>query len=465
MKQKLKNSTALLLAMLLILMTGFFTLKTERFYKVKADTTVSTGFKNFAQSYFKNLEENFGSNDKGSCPYVAIGMLLSYYDTFLCDDIIPEVYDVPAVSTDPYFWDDGNSPGIRRESIPGVSSMSISQYLGEVHNLADTYLHSKLIDMAPWGARFSLLNDIGLMEDEVAHLITTYLQEVAGFEENVDYSIINDTYLFAPFQSTQDNLKEKIINKVKAGQPVIISISYPDENGDKQKHYVIAYEYYDNVVGEEKIYCHFGWHDGSFVIDASPEDVGFINYHGYIAIDWNIEHSCSNNYIVNGTPYCFEHKDLVIFDHKCSYTEGIQEFDQNETIGHTKHKLMCHCTNYLAVDHTTTCNCYISPHQPKSYTYLNSSLHTAECEYCSEVLYESHVAKINKPNYCILCKSSFDVGFGEIMHPENLNGRLVTANGSYVGLYGIIYLDERDVEAYFNGTLVFYKEDSSSQTA
>ena len=28
-----------------------------------------------------------------------------------------------------------------------------------------------------------------------------------------------------------------------------------------------------------------------------------------------------------------------------------------------------------------------------------------------------------------------------------------------------INLDERDVQAYFNGTLVFYKEDSSSQTA
>lgn len=52
---------------------------------------------------------------------------------------------------------------------------------------------------------------------------------------------------------------------------------------------------------------------------------------------------------------------------------------------------------------------------------------------------------------------------GEIIHPENLNGRLVTANGSYIGLYGIIYLDDRDVEAYFNGRLVFYKENSSAQ--
>ena len=42
---------------------------------------------------------------------------------------------------------------------------------------------------------------------------------------------------------------------------------------------------------------------------------------------------------------------------------------------------------------------------------------------------------------------------------------MVTANGSYIGYNGIIYLDDRDVQAYFNGTLVFYKEDSSAQIA
>lgn len=43
----------------------------------------------FLSAYFDYLETNFGTNDKGSCVYVSIGMLLSYYDTFLNDDIIP----------------------------------------------------------------------------------------------------------------------------------------------------------------------------------------------------------------------------------------------------------------------------------------------------------------------------------------------------------------------------------------
>ena len=36
----------------------------------------------YSAHYFFNLSENFGNNKKGSCGYVAIGMLLSYYDSF-----------------------------------------------------------------------------------------------------------------------------------------------------------------------------------------------------------------------------------------------------------------------------------------------------------------------------------------------------------------------------------------------
>ena len=47
-------------------------------------------YDSFLVSYFDNLTYNYGVNYKGSCGYVAIAMLLSYYDTALCDAIIPE---------------------------------------------------------------------------------------------------------------------------------------------------------------------------------------------------------------------------------------------------------------------------------------------------------------------------------------------------------------------------------------
>ena len=49
----------------------------------------------FATYYFSNLKDNYGYNTMGSCGYVATAMMLSYYDTYLNDDIISPVFDVP----------------------------------------------------------------------------------------------------------------------------------------------------------------------------------------------------------------------------------------------------------------------------------------------------------------------------------------------------------------------------------
>ena len=54
-------------------------------------------YDSFMESYFDNLTTNHGHNTIGSCGYVAIDMLLCYYDTYLNDNIVPEQYDVMAV--------------------------------------------------------------------------------------------------------------------------------------------------------------------------------------------------------------------------------------------------------------------------------------------------------------------------------------------------------------------------------
>lgn len=49
--------------------------------------------------YFSNLRENIGNNRYGSCSYVAIGMLLSFYDSYWSDLFISETYDIESTST------------------------------------------------------------------------------------------------------------------------------------------------------------------------------------------------------------------------------------------------------------------------------------------------------------------------------------------------------------------------------
>ena len=50
------------------------------------DKNYDVVYTTYLQAYFDNLNHNLGKNYQGSCCYVALGMILSYYDTFLNDD-------------------------------------------------------------------------------------------------------------------------------------------------------------------------------------------------------------------------------------------------------------------------------------------------------------------------------------------------------------------------------------------
>lgn len=93
------------------------------------------------------------------------------------------------------------------------------------------------------------------------------------------------------------------------------------------------------------------------------------------------------------------------------------------------------------------------------YSLYSDTKHKAFCA-CGEYRFEPHVvvsggALLAKP--CLLCGQLVDTGFGQIIKPNSIGG-MTTVNGSYIMHNGIIVLDERDIEAYFNGTLVFFKQ-------
>ena len=57
----------------------------------------------FASYYFCDLKNYFGYNTHGSCGYVAVAMLLSYYDTYLNDNIV--LFSSSSPSTATYFME------------------------------------------------------------------------------------------------------------------------------------------------------------------------------------------------------------------------------------------------------------------------------------------------------------------------------------------------------------------------
>ena len=70
-----------------------------------------------------------------------------------------------------------------------------------------------------------------------------------------------------------------------------------------------------------------------------------------------------------------------------------------------------------------------------------------------EVYIQGHVIK-NRQNKCLVCGATVDMGF-IVMNINNLSISSITSNGSYILPNGVIVLDEKDVEAFLNGTLIF----------
>ena len=65
----------------------------------------------YAPYYFTNLKDRFGYNVKGSCTYVAVDMLLSYYDSLWNDNFLPEKYDGDNIYVNKTILNAFESPG------------------------------------------------------------------------------------------------------------------------------------------------------------------------------------------------------------------------------------------------------------------------------------------------------------------------------------------------------------------
>lgn len=208
---------------------------------------------NYAPLYFKNLRTNFGNNVFNSCTYVAIGMLLSYYDSYWNDDIIPENFDKKSIFSSSLSSPqmDTESPGILFESDEDVKNLTGEEYLDFISQNKNTYFHLKLIDQ---GINFLKTNlnvnslDFGVMPKMIPSLIDNYFNLLNSSTLNVEINYQGEA-----------NADTFTIEKLKEGKPVLIVARYgPVE--DKKYHAMIACDYDENL---NDIYVHTGWREES----------------------------------------------------------------------------------------------------------------------------------------------------------------------------------------------------------
>ena len=248
----------------------------------------------YAAVYFSNLERNFGYNTHGTCSYIAIGMLLSFYDTYFNDNIILPRYEKRAEIKEGYDFTvisrDTKSPGIYSEPFNDVYGLSKSQYISYVQTHANDYFHMHLINNAltTWGTNVFDVESrpFGLSVAQEKTLIMNYLNN----ERNLSgYSVTT-----LPFGTSQGRIYDETINRITNGKPVILNVV----SSMFGRHAVVAYDYDD-----ENIYVHTGWkaNEGFGLARASLNDLAVTQVESLVAI--NIPSGCGtatdNYYYMN----------------------------------------------------------------------------------------------------------------------------------------------------------------------
>lgn len=196
--------------------------------------------------YFKNLHKNIGNNINGSCAYVALGSLLSYYDIFYNDDIIP----------DTYILNGATKKFIEDEYIHQLDITTCSESPGYTESF-----HQFLINEI--GKKVFNYN-YSITYQQVEMILNYYLANFANLSQN-EYSI----------QTL--NTESSIINSLNQNHPVFLAINswatnievnanwnivtpdYLIQTAINNGHAVVAYGY--EVAESGKIYykCHSGW--------------------------------------------------------------------------------------------------------------------------------------------------------------------------------------------------------------
>ncbi len=249
----------------------------------------------YATLYFSHLYNNFGSNTHGTCSYVSIGMLLSFYDSYWNDDVIPESYDatssysyvIPSTYDFEYPSFDADSPGIASEPWDDVAGLSTSEYLTYVSQNDSTHFQSKLISLSQTcfgSAKFeSSDSPYGMTFSQLLGFLNYYFYDYRGFTTS-DFTIIGEN-------ANESSARTYAITKINQGIPVLLIVSSPTLGG----HALIAYDYDSK---SDEIYVHPGWKDssGNALTHVSLSSLGFTTINSAVSISVNSSHSHTNNY-------------------------------------------------------------------------------------------------------------------------------------------------------------------------
>lgn len=500
MKKVTVKLTAVVLS-LVFMFSGMFSLL------VSADEAEPT---TCLEDHFSNLNVSSGTavppNASNSCSYVAMSMLLSFYDSYWDDDFVVEDLD----------WDNGlfdsstetlsstfSASSERQSWIDWQNTHTDTNFVDyELANQSE-FLQPYLISLGRFAGYHSDIENKGyvLSTRKIYNFLSNYVYDVRGFTEDQITIHMQSAGLF---DVSQEALNEAIIEQIENGFPVIycglevnnVNITSPEDIFDiLTGHAMVAYGVDDN--GD--IMLHTGWNRNEYTT-VSTTDYQYFNTAIWIEINYeNLPHNCSNNYYDSATNslvcacnlyyeshpshthFHYDSYDSVSHFGECICGNVIESAPHNlrySGVGATNHVEKCVGCNYNAVvDHSYTafvidtnghrgiCACgqisEIEEHYNHHYARNNTLTHYVYCE-CGRYMGTSyHVVPATGNAFFKLCIHCGEmVNMGEVTLPGIRLGSQITFEiteaGSYVDSDGIIYLVESDMALYLAGELDIY---------
>lgn len=272
------------------------------------------------EAYFYHLGDNIIENNYGNCGFTAIGMLLSYYDSFWNDDIIPEAWDSGTESFGYKARSNSDATSYQSPGCIGIQAgdMTLSQmesYLSkqglssdsdEYKFALDEMLYDFALDEIDAGSLMGELLRVAI-EDSVMDFQADNDEEDKNVEKTITSLAVNNTIMnglienyFADNNLTSqyevniitnkigdasggsDQIREEIIELVKEGYPVIVGGNGVDESGSGYGHDLVIYDYDSD---SDTLYGNMGW--GSEHTHDDVDAFFNIRYSDYWALDFS----------------------------------------------------------------------------------------------------------------------------------------------------------------------------------
>ncbi len=257
-------------------------------------------------SFFDNSLTYAPYNNLGSCAFVSLIQLMSYYDTFYNDDIIPEQYDrnhdfpiLTNTTTLKYSaFQNGNtlnySPGVMRNNCNYINDGD-EPTNQEIAAYRQFCINNESIDLQ---SRLTMEYNKAVASN--TNLLFNYSSHIKHYQKILDRFYgehkVNVKYWYDEEQSTYE---EVIKTAIDSGNPVIVHID-KTVNDKTYRHSVVAYDY-----SSGGIYANFGWNANDTHSRLIGGTNGYQNIYFVATLDFSaFGHKHSDNYKYDDKTYC-----------------------------------------------------------------------------------------------------------------------------------------------------------------